>query len=90
MVSQSEADHFYDAVRGHWRIETMHYRRDVVLAEDACRSKFSRLHRTLSSLRTLTLNLLHSLKPKNMAAQLNDFADSVQDLIAFLRLMLIL
>ncbi len=90
MVGQSEADQLYDALRGHWRIETMHHRRDVVLAEDACRSRFSGLHRTLSSLRTLTLSLLHSLKPKNMAAQLDDFADSVQDLIAFLRLMLIL
>jgi len=84
--SQSEADGFYDAIRGHWGIETMHHRRDVVLAEDDLQSKFSRLQRTLSVLRTLTLSLLHSLKPKNMAAQLNDFADHVQELIDFLRL----
>lgn len=83
--SQPEADELYAAIRGHWRIETMHHRRDVVLAEDSCQSKFSALQRTLSSLRTLTLNLLHSLKPKNMAAQLNDFADHVEELIAFLR-----
>lgn len=86
VVSQSEADRLYDAIRGHWRIETMHARRDVVLAEDECRSKFSGLQRTLSSLRTLTLSLLHSLRPKNMAAQLDDFADSVQELMEFLRL----
>ena len=84
--SQSEADGFYDAIRGHWGIETMHHRRDVVLAEDDLQSKFSPLQRTLSVLRTLTLSLLHSLKPKNMAAQLNDFADHVQELIDFLRL----
>jgi len=86
VVSQSEADGLYDAIRGHWRIETMHHRRDVVLAEDDCRSRFSGLQRTLSSLRTLTLSLLHSLNPTNMAAQLDDFADHVQGLIDFLRL----
>lgn len=84
--SQSEADGFYDAVRGHWRIETMHYRRDVVFSEDDLLSKFSQLQRTLSTLRTMTLSLLHSLKPKNMAAQLDDFSDHVQELIDFLRL----
>lgn len=84
--SQSEADGFYDAIRGHWRIETMHHRRDVVFAEDDLLSKFSPLQRTLSTLRTLSLSLLHSMKPKNMAAQLDDFADHVQDMIDFLRL----
>jgi predicted transposase YbfD/YdcC len=84
--SQSEADEFYDAIRSHWRIETMHHRRDVVFAEDHLLSKFSPLQRTLSTLRTLSLSLLHSMKPKNMAAQLDDFSDHVQDLIDFLRL----
>jgi predicted transposase YbfD/YdcC len=84
--NQAEADVLYEAIRGHWRIETMHHRRDVVLAEDESRSKFSILQRTLATLRTLTLSLLQSLNPKNMAAQLNDFADHVQDLISFLRL----
>lgn len=86
VTAQAEGDGFYDAIRGHWGIETMHHRRDVVLAEDDCRSKFSILQRTMSSLRTLALSLLQALKPKNMAAQLNDFADNVQELIEFLRL----
>jgi predicted transposase YbfD/YdcC len=86
VTSQSEADGFYDAIRGHWGIETMHHRRDVVFSEDDLLSKFSQLQRTLSTLRTLTLSLLHSLKPQNMAAQLDDFSDHVQELIDFLRL----
>lgn len=86
MSSQSEADSFYDAVRGHWSVEVLHYRRDVVLAEDACRSRSSSLQRTLSSLRTLTMSLLQWLNPPNMAAQLQQFAERAQELIDFLRL----
>lgn len=26
------------AIRGHWRVETMHYRRDVILSENALRT----------------------------------------------------
>jgi predicted transposase YbfD/YdcC len=86
MSSQSEADSFYDAIQGHWSVEVLHYRRDVVLAEDACRSKSSSLQRTLSSLRTLTLSLLQWLNPPNMVAQLQQFAERAQELIDFLRL----
>jgi predicted transposase YbfD/YdcC len=84
--SQWEADSFYDAIQGHWSIEVVHYRRDVVLAEDACYSKSSGLQRTLSSLRTLVMNLLQWLNPPNMVAQLQRFAERVQELIDFLRL----
>jgi hypothetical protein len=76
----------YDAIRGHWRIETMHYQRDVVLAEEACRSKVSGIQQTMNSIRTLALRQLYSLKPKNMAAQLDEFADNVQFFFEFLKL----
>ncbi|WP_169521663.1 ISAs1 family transposase [Spirosoma spitsbergense] len=49
----------FGAIRGHWRVETMHYRRDVVLSEDVLRSGKSGVNRLVSSLRTLTMNLLH-------------------------------
>lgn len=84
--TNQQAEQSYDAIRGHWSIETMHYRRDVVFAEDACRSKISGLQRIMSSIRTLALSLLHSLKPKNMAAQLDEFADNFQYLFEFLKL----
>ena len=67
-------------------MEVLHYRRDVVLAEDACRSTSSSLQRTLSSLRTLTMSLLQWQNPPNMAAQLQQFAERTQELIDFLRL----
>ncbi len=86
VTTQAEANALYDAVRGHWQIETLHYQRDVVFAEDDYRSKFMTTHRVISSLRTMAMSLLYSMKPKNMAAQLNDFADNVQQLLDFLRL----
>ncbi|QHW01061.1 ISAs1 family transposase [Spirosoma endbachense] len=73
------------AIRGHWRVETMHYRRDVVLCEDSVRTNKPGVSRLLSSLRTLTMNLLHRLKPKNMAAQLDNFADEFSSLIQFMQ-----
>ena len=86
LISQAEAEVFYDAIRGHWSVEVLHYRRDIVLSEAACRSKSSELQRTLSSLRTVIMSLLQSLNPKNMAAQLQQFAERVQELVDFLRL----
>lgn len=73
------------AIRGHWRVETMHYRRDVILSEDVLRTGKNEVSRLVSSLRTLTMNLLHRLKPKNMAAQLDDFADNVSSLFQFMK-----
>jgi predicted transposase YbfD/YdcC len=86
VLTQTQAEALYVAIRGHWQIETMHYCRDMVLAEDDHRSKFMIIQRVMSGLRTLTLSLLQSLKPQNMTAQLQDFADNVQSLLDFLRL----
>ena len=38
------------AIEGHWRVETMHYRRDVVLSEDSFRTNMSRVSCLLSSI----------------------------------------
>ena len=63
----------------------MHYRRDVVLGEDGFRIGKSAVSRLLSGLRTLTLNLLQRLKPKNMVAQLDSFANNFLGLIQFMK-----
>lgn len=76
----------YVAIQGHWLVEVLHYQRDVVLSEDAFRSRFSGLQRTVSSLSTLTMSLLQWLNPLNMTAQLQQFAERVEELIDFLRL----
>jgi hypothetical protein len=80
-----EAADLCGAIRGHWRVETTHYRRDVMLGEDGFRTGTSAVSRLLSGLRTLTLSLLHRLKPTNMAAQLDSFADNFLGLIQFMK-----
>ncbi|MCY7358972.1 MAG: hypothetical protein LH609_16245 [Rudanella sp.] len=68
----------------------MHHVRDVTLAEDAFRSDSQALHRLMSSLRTLTINLLKREKVKNMAAQIEGFIDSFDTLIQFMTQQLVL
>ncbi len=84
-ANQTEADELFDAIRQHWRIEAMHYQRDVTWAEDVLRTGNQAISRLMSSLRTLTINLLRRVKPKNMAAQLDEFADRFHTLIQFMK-----
>ena len=89
-TTQAQADELFDAIRFHWRIEVMHHVRDVTLAEDAFRSGSQAVHRLMSSLRTLTVNLLRRAKVKNIAAQIDGFIDSFDTLIQFMTQQLVL
>ena len=46
--SQTEADELFDAIRQHWRIEVMHYQRDVTLSEDALKTSNASVSRLRS------------------------------------------
>jgi predicted transposase YbfD/YdcC len=81
---QLQATELFGAVRQHWRIETMHHRRDVTLREDGFRSSQPQVSRLMSSLRSLVLNLLKNDMIKNMAAKMDEFADRFQTLIQFM------
>ena len=87
---QEQANELFDAVRGHWRIEVMHHKRDVTLSEDDLRSSKVEVSRLLSSFRTLVINLLERMSVKNMAAQLELFADKFTTLIQFLTQQMVL
>lgn len=89
-TSTLEAAALFDAIRGHWRIEVMHHRRDVTLSEDALLTKVQAISRLMSGLRTLVINLLQRSKPKNMVARLDGFADQFDTLIQFLTQELVL
>lgn len=89
-ISPAEAEELFDAIRGHWLVEVMHHQRDVVLAEDKMKSKSQTVNRMMSSLRTVPLNLLKRLKPKNMAAQIDEFADNFKILIQFMTQQMVL
>ena len=82
--SQQQADELFDAIRGHWHVEVMHYQRDVTLREDSLRSSNNTLSRTMSGLRTLVYNLLKRTMAKNMAAKIDQFADDFNSLIEFM------
>lgn len=85
-----EAEELFDAIRRHWLLEVTHHYRDVTLAEDGLRTKNQPVSRMMSSLRTLVINLLKRLKPKNMAAQIDEFADNFNALILFMTQQLVL
>lgn len=90
LASESEVDELFDAIRQHWCVEVMHHKRDVTLAEDRLRTSKAKVSRLLGSLRTLVINLLEGTKVKNMAAQLDDFADKFPTLIQFLTQQMVL
>lgn len=64
-------------------VEVMHHQRDVTLAEDALRTTQPAVSRLLGSLRTLVMNLLEGMNVKNIAAQLDTFADKFPTLMQF-------
>ncbi len=68
----------------------MHYKRDVTLAEDNLRTGKAAVSRILGGLRTLVVNLLEGLKVKNIAAQLETFADKFLTLIQFMTQQMVL
>lgn len=68
----------------------MDYVRDVTLAEDAFRSGSQAVNRLMSSLRTLTINLLKREKVKTIAARIDGFIDSFDTLIQFMTQQLVL
>jgi predicted transposase YbfD/YdcC len=70
----------FDAVRGHWRIESTHYIRDVTLNEDHIRTKHANEGQVLSLLRTVALKFLQSVHPTNVQALLEQFVDVPESL----------
>ena len=82
--SQQEADGLFEAIREHWRIEAMHYRRAVKLCEDGLRTGSQAISRLMSNLRTLVMSFLRRIKPKNKVAQLENFADNFPTLLQFM------
>jgi hypothetical protein len=55
------------------------------LKEDHLKTKYSKVTKTVASIRSLIINALLINKPKNMAALLDDFNDNFDYLIAYLK-----
>lgn len=80
-----EANLYFEAIRNHWSCEVTNHYRDVTLKEDHLKTKYSKVTKTVSAFRSLIINALLINKPKNMAALLDDFNDSFDYLIAYLK-----
>ena len=89
-ANQAEAEELFDAIRRHWLLEVTQHYRDVTLAEDGMKTKSQPVSRLVSGLRTVAVNLLKRLKPKNMAAQIDEFADNFNALIQFMTQQMVL
>ena len=89
-MTQAEAEELFDAIRQHWLVEVTHHYRDVTLGEDGLKTKSQAVSRLMSGLRTLAVNLLKRLRPKNMAAQIDEFADNFNTLIQFMNQQMVL
>lgn len=70
---------------GHWGIENrLHWVRDVVFGEDACRAKVGHSPQNLAALRNASLNLLRLSGVKEVLSTLRHFTMRPLDLMTFL------
>lgn len=75
--------------RGHWGIENrLHWVRDVVFGEDACRAKAQHCPQNLAALRNVGLTLLRQAGINAILPTLRDFAARPLDLLRFLRILI--
>ena len=62
-------------VRRHWAVENeLHWRRDVTLGEDGCRSRTGKVPQMLATLNNVVLALMQMLAVSNVAGQMREFA----------------
>ncbi|MGK0364776.1 MAG: hypothetical protein ACI85O_001834 [Saprospiraceae bacterium] len=78
-------EEYFDAMRAHWSVEVNNHYRDITLKEDKFRTKIKPVTRIMAGCRTVVLELLKLLKPKNMIALLESFQDNFNVLISSLK-----
>lgn len=72
---EAPARRLLELARGHWGIENrLHWVKDVVLGEDACRVRRGRGPQILAGLRNAALRLLHRNKLSSVASALRHLA----------------
>ncbi len=75
--NELSADEFLAFWRGHWRIESHHYLRDVTLGEDACRVRTGTAPQVLAAIRNLLVVVARRAGFSNLAEALRTFAQNV-------------
>ncbi|RDB02782.1 transposase family protein [Runella aurantiaca] len=79
---QSQANNLYEAIRGHWGVEEMHCKRDVILSEDAFRSLKTSVQKVMATVSPMAVCLL-SGQNKSMSALIDLFLDKIKELFQF-------
>jgi predicted transposase YbfD/YdcC len=72
----SQGQELFNAIRGHWQVESDNWVRDVTFQEDSVRTKSGNQAQVMAGLRTLAMRLFRKGKLPNMRAALDDFCDS--------------
>ena len=85
LITKDNSLEVFQAVRNHWQVEVSNNIRDNTLQEDAMKTLKNAVSRTVSTARTLVMNILETMNVKNIRAQLEKFADNFQDLLTHLR-----
>lgn len=65
----------FEAIRGHWSVEVYHHVRDVTFAEDSTRTVSRKQAHIFTLLVSTAIRLIQKLKPSNIRAALERFAD---------------
>jgi hypothetical protein len=83
--TKEQAEELFKAIRGHWAVETNNNIRDVTLKEDSLTTIIKPVSIVTSIIRTLVINMLQIIKPKNMIAQLENFGEDLDELETFIK-----
>lgn len=70
--------------RGHWRIESLHWLRDVTFGEDKCQVKRGHAPQNLAAFRNAVISLLRLSGYKEIAPTLREFSYRPRKLLNFL------
>jgi len=86
-ATAANAEALLELVRGHWGIENrLHFVRDVVLGEDACRVRSDHAPHVFAALRNTALNLLRGAGHERIASATRYFAAKAGEALALLGL----
>lgn len=72
ILSTTDAQILFNAVRNHWSIEVNNWIRDVNMKEDDAHSRKKGLQRTMAAIRTIALNAIRATKPPCIKVLMED------------------
>ena len=88
IMSVTDIKDFSSAARGHWGVESMHWRLDVVFREDDCMLQDKKAQENLGVLRKIVLNAFKIDNPKgNMSSRRRRSGWNEQELLKTIKLL---